>query len=68
MNLRKFPFFEKIVERGAENYVFNGLLLSGPVLIFLIGIFGRSVFTMILAFLYIFIFIFYTFFKSFRVE
>lgn len=68
MNLRQFPFFEKIVERGTDNYVFNVLLLFGPVLIFLIVIFGRSIFTVVLALLYIIVFVVYVLFRSFKME
>lgn len=57
MRISRLPFVEQVVESGADDRVFDGLLLAGPLVVLLIAVVGRSIFTQLLAAGYITVFL-----------
>ncbi|MFA9418140.1 hypothetical protein [Natrinema sp. HArc-T2] len=66
MNLRDFPVVGDLLEAGAEDRVFDVLLLVGPLLILFIAVVGRSVLTSGGAIIYILFFILYIIYRGTR--
>ena len=56
MKISRLPFVSQVVESGADDRVFDGLLLAGPFIILIIAVAGRSLFTHLLAASYIAVF------------
>ena len=65
MNLRELPVVRTVSESGADDRVFDSLLLVGPVLVVSIAVFGRSVLTVALAAGYISVFLVYVLYQAF---
>lgn len=64
MNPEELPILGAVFRSGAQDYVFDVLILLGPLLIVGISIIGRTTFTTVLAGLYIGIFILYVVYKG----
>ncbi|GGC70802.1 hypothetical protein GCM10007209_35890 [Haloferax sulfurifontis] len=63
MKLRDLPVVSYVFEAGADNRVFDSLLLLGPLVIGLVVILGRSLVTEVLAVVYITVFVTYTLYQ-----
>lgn len=59
-----FPIVATVLDFGADDPVFNGLLLSGPVLLVLVVLLNRSVITVGLAVAYIAILLSYVVYQG----
>lgn len=66
MNPHDIPVVSYVFEAGADDRVFDSLLLVGPLVIGLIVLLKRSVFTEILAVTYITAFVVYTLYRGIR--
>ncbi|SDZ78978.1 hypothetical protein SAMN04488065_0328 [Haloplanus vescus] len=66
MTPARLPLLEQILESGADDRVFDGLLVVGPAVIALIAAFGRSPATIALAAGYIVAFLSHTCAKAVR--
>jgi hypothetical protein len=64
MNPQNLPVVSYIFEVGADDRVFDSLLLAGPLLLGIIIVLNRSLFTELLAFGYIAIFVVYTVYRG----
>jgi len=60
MKLSDVPVVSSVFEAGADNRVFDLLLLLGPLVIGLVVVLGRSFVTEVLAVAYISVFVTYT--------
>ena len=63
-NIVAIPFIHKIVTTGADDRVFDSLMIVGPPLILAIAILGRSIATVALAATYIAVFVGYVVYKG----
>lgn len=59
MNPAELPVIKQVLESGADDRVYDSLVLAGPVIITVILLVGRSVITIGLALLYIALFVSY---------
>ncbi len=66
MKLSDLPVVSYVFEAGADNRVFDSLLLFGPLVIGLVVILGRTLVTEILAAVYIVVFVAYTLYQGAR--
>ncbi|WP_408958108.1 hypothetical protein [Natrinema sp. 74] len=66
MTLSDVPIVGDLLEAGAEDRVFDGLLLVGPVLIALIAVDGRSPLTTVIAVAYLLCFVAYVLYRGVR--
>lgn len=66
MKLRNVPIVSDVFEAGADDRVFDSLLLIGPLVIGLIVLLGHSVVTETLAVAYIAVFITYALYQGIR--
>lgn len=64
MKLRNLPIVSYVFEAGADDRIFDSLLLIGPLVIGLIVLLKRSLFTEVLAVAYIAVFITYTLYQG----
>ncbi|MFA9417921.1 hypothetical protein [Natrinema sp. HArc-T2] len=64
MNLRDLPVVGELLGAGAEDRVFDVLLLIGPLMILFIAVVGRSILTSAGAIIYILSFISYIIYRS----
>lgn len=64
MNLDRIPILGNVLASGAEDRIFDGLMVIGPVLIIAIAILGRSIATVGLATMYIAVFVGYVVYKG----
>mgnify|MGYP007042283201 FL=1 len=64
MNPQNLPVVSYIFEVGADDRVFDSLLLAGPLVLGIIIVLNRSLFTELLAFGYIAIFVVYTVYRG----
>jgi hypothetical protein len=64
MKLRNTPVVSFVFEAGADDRVFDSLLLIGPLIILLVLVLDRSVLTEALAIAYITVFVLYTLYRS----
>lgn len=64
MNLERIPLIGGVIESGADDRVFDGLLLSGPVLLVLLALVGRNLITEAIAALYIAVFVGYVIYTA----
>ncbi|MFB6308044.1 MAG: hypothetical protein ABEH35_01820 [Haloarculaceae archaeon] len=64
MNLGDLPVVSAVFEAGADDRVFDSLLLAGPVVIGLIALLGRSIVTEALAVIYIAVFVAYVLYRG----
>ncbi|WP_396613968.1 hypothetical protein ACH9L7_19710 (plasmid) [Haloferax sp. S1W] len=64
MHLEKIPFVGPLLAAGADDAVFDILLLLGPLVIVLITILGRTSLTVLLAVAYTSVFVGYIAYKS----
>ena len=53
MTIERLPLVRQVVTSGAEDPVFDGLLLAGPLVVLLLALLGRSPFTQALALGYV---------------
>ncbi|PSQ61798.1 MAG: hypothetical protein BRD21_08465 [Halobacteriales archaeon SW_8_66_22] len=63
---RDLPVVSAVVEAGADDRIFDSLLLIGPLVIGLIVILGRSLVTEAVATVYIATFVGYTLYRAIR--
>jgi hypothetical protein len=63
---RDLPVVSAVVEAGADDRIFDSLLLIGPLVIGLIVILGRSLITEAVAIVYIATFVGYTLYRAIR--
>ena len=63
---RDLPVVSAVVEAGADDRIFDSLLLIGPLVIGLIVLLGRSFVTEAVAVVYIAVFIGYTLYRAIR--
>ena len=63
---RDLPVVSAVVEAGADDRIFDSLLLIGPLVIGLIVLVGRSVVTEAVAVVYIAVFVGYTLYRAIR--
>ena len=63
---RDLPVISAVVEAGADDRIFDSLLLIGPLVIGLIVILGRSLVTEAVAIVYIATFVGYTLYRAIR--
>jgi len=66
MKPRDLPVVSAVFEAGADDRVFDSLLLVGPLIIGLIAVFGRSLATAAVAIAYITVFVGYTLYRGVR--
>jgi hypothetical protein len=66
MKLRDLPVVSYVFEAGADDHVFDSLLLVGPLVIGLVVVLDRSVVTEVLAAAYIAVFVLYTLYRAIR--
>ena len=66
MMLRDLPVVSAVVEAGADDRIFDLLLLIGPLVIGLIVLLGRSFVTEAVAVVYIAVFVGYTLYRAIR--
>jgi len=66
MKLRNVPVVSYVVEAGADDRVFDSLLLIGPLIIGLVIVLDRSLVTESLAAAYIAAFVLYTLYRAVR--
>lgn len=64
MRLRNLPVVAPVFEWGADDRVFDSLLLLGPPLIVLIAVLGRSFATELLAVVYLVAFVGYVLYRG----
>jgi hypothetical protein len=64
MKLRNVPVVSYVFEAGADDRVFDSLLLLGPLIIGLVILLNRSVITEALAASYIAVFVLYTLYRA----
>ncbi len=57
MNLEKIPLAGRVFQAGATDPLFEGLLLLGPVLLFLVLVLGRNSVTVVLTSGYVIVFV-----------
>lgn len=62
--LREFPIISSVIQAGADDRIFDGLLLVGPVVLGVIAVAGRSLLTETIAVAYIMLFVTYTLFRG----
>lgn len=65
MRPREIPGVASVIEAGAEDRVFDALLLVGPLVIVLVALLHRSILTEIVAGGYIAVFVLYTLYQGF---
>jgi hypothetical protein len=63
---RDLPVVSAVVEAGADDRIFDSLLLIGPLVIGLIVLLGRSFVTEAVAVVYIAVFVGYTLYRAVR--
>jgi len=63
---RDLPVVSAVVEAGADDRIFDSMLLIGPLIIGLIVIRGRSLVTEAVAIVYIAMFVGYTLYRAIR--
>ena len=66
MMLRDLPVVSYVFEAGADDRIFDSLLLIGPLVIGLIVLLGRSFVTEAVAVVYIAVFVGYTLYRAIR--
>jgi len=66
MKSRDIPVVSAVFEAGADDRVFDSLLLIGPLVIGLIVVLGRSLVTEVVAVVYIALFVGYTLYRAIR--
>ncbi|MDS0474960.1 hypothetical protein [Natrinema sp. 1APR25-10V2] len=66
MNLSDVPIVGDLLEAGAEDRVFDSLLLVGPLLIAVIAVVGRSPLTTAIASAYLLFFVSYVLYRGVR--
>jgi len=66
MKSRDIPVVSAVLEAGADDRVFDSLLLTGPLVIGLIVVFGRSLVTEAVSIAYIAAFVGYTLYRGVR--
>lgn len=64
MRLRDLPVIGYVVEAGADDRVFDSLLFVGPLVIGVIALLGRSLFTEVLSVTYLAAFVTYTLYRG----
>ena len=64
MRARELPIVGQVFESGAEDRVFDSLLLVGPVIIVLIAAVGRSLLTTAIAVTYVVFFVAYVIYRG----
>ncbi|WP_336036524.1 hypothetical protein [Halobacterium yunchengense] len=64
MNVGDVPVVGEVVEAGADDRVFDGLLLAGPLVVALIAVLGRTPVTVAVAAGYVAVFVAYTLWKA----
>lgn len=64
MNDEATPLVEPLLSIGADDGVFDGLLLSGPLLVAVLAVVGRTPLTTTLVAAYLVVFVGYTLLKS----
>jgi len=57
MRVRDVPFVGAVIGSGADDRVFDGMLLAGPLVVAIIAVVGRSPLTVALAGIYIAVFL-----------
>jgi hypothetical protein len=68
VKLRDIPIVASVVDAGADDRVFDSMLLVGPVVIAVIALLGRSVVTELLAVAYIVTFVSYVLYRATAAE
>ncbi|ELY64473.1 hypothetical protein [Natrinema versiforme] len=66
MRVSELPIVGDLLESGAEDRVFDSLLLVGPLLILVIAVAGRSALTTGLAAAYVMFFVAYVLYRGVR--
>ncbi|WP_123539265.1 hypothetical protein [Halosimplex salinum] len=66
MTVRDLPVLSSVFEAGADDRVFDSLLLVGPLVIGVIILLERSLITEALALAYIAVFVVYTLYRGIR--
>ncbi|WP_121743591.1 hypothetical protein [Natronorubrum halophilum] len=66
MNIADIPIVGDLLEAGAEDWVFDSLLLIGPLLIALIAVIGRSPITTGITAAYLLFFVAYVLYRGVR--
>ncbi|MFB6087437.1 MAG: hypothetical protein ABEJ85_02855 [Haloarculaceae archaeon] len=66
MSIDDLPVIEQVIESGANDRVFDALLLSGPLVILLIALIGRTLLTRAMAAAYLAVFVGYVLYKGVR--
>lgn len=64
MKLSELPVLKQVFNSGAQDRVFDGLLLLGPPVVLLVAVAGRSIVTVGIASGYILSFVLYVLFKT----
>jgi len=66
MKLAEIPFVSTVVDSGADDRVFDSLLLLGPVVIVVVTLLGRSLLTEAIALAYVCAFVAYVLYRGVR--
>ncbi|QGN06027.1 hypothetical protein Hrd1104_01115 [Halorhabdus sp. CBA1104] len=64
MNLADLPIVGTVYESGADDRIFDGLLLVGPLVVVVIAALGRSLLTELLAVAYLVVFLGYVLYRG----
>lgn len=64
MNIDETPLLGPVLDAGADDRVFDGLLLAGPLLLCVLAAVGRTPITTVLAVGYLAVFVGYTLYKA----
>ncbi|MFB6202155.1 MAG: hypothetical protein ABEI98_09115 [Halorhabdus sp.] len=64
MNVSDVPVVGTVLDSGADDRVFDSLLLAGPLVIVTIGVLGRSILTELLAVGYVTLFVGYVCYRG----
>ncbi|MFW5950292.1 MAG: hypothetical protein ACOCR6_02955 [archaeon] len=65
MKVRNLPIVGTVSESGADDHVYDGLLLAGPFVVLSIAVLGRSVVTEVLAVAFLVVFVGYVLYRGF---
>lgn len=65
MTVTEFPVIKHVFESGAEDRIYDSLVIVGPIIVVLIVVTGRSIFTRGLAVSYLLIFCTHLLIKAF---
>ncbi|MFC7156238.1 hypothetical protein ACFQPA_12375 [Halomarina halobia] len=64
MTFTNFPVIKQVFESGADDRMYDSLVITGPVVVLIVAVVGRAVFTVGLAVLYLITFVSYLLYRA----